>query len=214
MGMSNFTRFFRAHKNKIFALTFVGLGLAVFLAFYLVMGFSTEWAVFRTSIAALLNFLITLFCYGYLLFTNIYNDNRAYSAIFTFVGLMVIQAVFNIIDISIAAGSALWNGQVLNLTLFLGYATLSGGVVGIGIPFYIFTFRYLFGRDNRFSKVRLFALLFLGILALSVIFYLTYEFVAGLAVDVGTTLWILALPISELLVGAGVVFTLERLRRI
>ena len=34
------------------------------------------------------------------------------------------------------------------------------------------------------------------------------------AVDVGTTLWILALPISELLVGAGVVFTLERLRRI
>ena len=75
--MSNFTRFFRAHKNKIFALTFVGLGLAVFLAFYLVMGFSTEWTVFRTSISALLNFIITLFCYGYLLFTNIYNDINA-----------------------------------------------------------------------------------------------------------------------------------------
>ena len=211
---NSFTRVWKAHKNKILALSFIGLGLLLFLSFYIAAGFSLGWSLVVGSFSGIWNFLITLLVYGYLFFTNLYNDNHAYSGIFAFIALAVFEAVFNIIDLSVSAGAALWNQDGAALATFVPYLALSGGIAGIGIPFYIFLFRYMLGRDSRFGKVRLFALLFLGILLLSSSFYLAYQFIAGLVLTWQNVLLVLALPISELCVGAGVVFTLERLRRI
>ena len=212
--MSNVSYFFKRYKNKIGALTFIVLGIAFFLGLYITAEIISDWTYFRSSPLNLWNFMITAVCYIFLLVTNIRNDNAAYSGIFMFITLIVLEGIFNIIDIIRLYNSALFSGNFVVSGTFIGYCVFLVASVVIGVLFYISVYRYMTGRSNDFIGFRIFAIIFGGILLVSTVALMVFYGYCGVLTSVTSTLLAGAIPISELLMSIGVIFTLERLRRL
>ena len=212
--MSSVSYFFKRYKNKIGALTFIVLGIAFFLGLYITVEIISDWTYFRSSPLNLWNFIITAVCYIFLLVTNIRNDNAAYSGIFMFITLIVLEGIFNIIDIIRLYNSALFSGNFVVSGTFIGYCVFLVASVVIGVLFYISVYRYMSGRSNDFMRVRIFAIIFGGILLTSTVALMVFYGYCGVLTSVTSTLLAGAIPISELLMSVGVIFTLERLRRL
>jgi len=212
--MSNFRYFLKRKGNKIGALAFLGLGLAVYLGFYLAIEFLSGWTYFRTDVFSIWSFLITLVCYLFLLITNIRNDNAAYTGVFIFISLIVLEGIFNIVDIIRLGTSILYEGHPGVLVCFIVYCVLLALIVGVGVLFYIGVYRYMLGRHNDFRKISIYAYLFVGILLLSIATLMALYGCSMVLTSPDSILLALSIPVSELLVAVGVVFTLRRLRRI
>ena len=212
--MSSVGYFLKRYKNKIGALTFIVLGIAFFLGLYITAEIISDWTYFRSSPLNLWNFMITAVCYVFLLVTNIRNDNAAYSGIFMFITLIVLEGIFNIIDIIRLYNNALFSGNFVVSGTFIGYCVFLVASVVIGVLFYISVYRYMTGRSNDFIRVRIFAVIFGGILLTSTVALMVFYGYCGVLTSVTSTLLAGAIPISELLMSVGVIFTLERLRRL
>lgn len=212
--MSSASYFLKRYKNKIGALTFIVLGIAFFLGLYITAEIISDWTYFRSSPLNLWNFMITAVCYLFLLVTNIRNDNAAYSGIFMFITLIVLEGIFNIIDIIRLYNNALFSGNLVVSGTFIGYCVFLVASVVIGVLFYISVYRYMTGRSNDFMRVRIFAVIFGAILLTSTVALMVFYGYCGVLTSVTSTLLAGAIPISELLMSVGVIFTLERLRRL
>ena len=211
--LTSLKRFFRRWGNKFFALLFIGLGLAAYLGFYFGAEILSGWTYFRSDPMTLWSFAITLVCYGFLLFTNIRNDNRAYQGIFIYVSLLILDSIFNLIDMFRFNYIRLAEDP-LQITFFIIYATSFLALIIVGIFFYVRLMGYMTGRNGDFTKLWIIAWVFLGVVALELTIYTVLLGIAGSLSNPMGALLRLALPVSELLIGFGVIFTLRRLRRL
>lgn len=204
------------YRNKIGAISLLSIGLLLYMTCYLIIEISFEWSYFRMafqsgSISAIWNFLIALFCYVYLLVTNIRNDNAAYTGIFIFISLIVFEGIFTLIDmIRLLAGL----GEIGVTVGFVLYCLALVLIVASGIFFYITIYRYLSNRNPDFKRVRLAGFLFLGTLVLMAGSLILFYGLSGTLSLFDSALMVLALPLSEVFICGGVLFTLERLRRV
>ena len=212
--MSKFRYFLKRKGNKIGALTFLGLGLGFYVGFYLAIEILSGWTYFRSDVLSIWSFLITLVCYLFLFITNIRNDNAAYTGVFIFISLIVLEGIFNIVDIIRLGTSVLYDGHPGVLISFIAYCVLLAAIVVIGILFYITVYRYMFGRHNDFKRILVFASLFVGVLGLSIAALMAFYGCSMVLTSPNSILLALSVPVSELLVAIGVIFTLKRLRRI
>ena len=212
--MSNVKYFLKRYKNKIGAIGFISLALAFYLAFYLAVEIISGWTYFRSDVFGVWNFLITLVCYLYLLVTNIRNDNAAYTGIFMFVSLIVLQGVFTIIDTIRVQSSAFYTDNPPIIATFVVYCVLLAVTIVVGVLFYISTFRYMAGRTNSFGRLRGLALGFGGALLVMVAVLMVFYGYAAVLTSPVAILLAIAVPVSELFAAVGIIFTLERLRRV
>ena len=212
--MSNFGYFLKRNKNKIGAVTFLGLGLACYLGFYLAIEIISGWTYFRSEPITVWNFMVALVCYLYLLITNIRNDNAAYTGIFMFISLIVLEGVFTIVDTVRLRASLIFAGNAGVSASFIGYCVLLATNVVIGILFYIATFRYMSGRSSDFKKLWIYGLLFGFALLINVASLMVFYGYAAVLTSPTSVLLACAIPFSELLVAIGIVFTLLRLKRL
>ena len=206
--------YFKEHKNKIFAVAFSALALAVFLGRYAVLEVLTGGTYFRSlgqqnMIIELWNvFFYVVLVYGGLLVRNIQNDGRAYQNILVF----VFSVAFGIIiDLLYGAASNIVYGidtNAINLTLFLLALAFAVGEVVVGILLYINVLRYMRGFGVEWKKIRTLAIVFAVLVGLG-----AFPMVALSMLVEGGWLTLLSVPVSEAFCAVAIVFTLERLRR-
>lgn len=207
-------RFFRQYHNKILAITFISLGLGLFLGFYVAAEILSGWTYFRSAPREIINFVLLLITYGILLGTNINNSNYAYRGIYMFLVIAIFEGVFGALDIFLTLGNIFASGDGGSIASTLVYLALYGGLIGVGIALYIGTFNYMVGRRDNFKKLRTLYLIFVGILTASTVSMIVSFHLLGLLSSPINIIILLTNPISETLVAVGVAFTYERLRRI
>ncbi len=213
----NFPQYFRLHKNKIFAVGFAALSLALFFAYYGVeLGFN-GLAFFTSDPFAIWNCIIVLIAYFTIFYCNVTNDAAAYRGIIMFLFMIVFSQILNLFP-SLAIlffNFATLDPAIIAFTI-LEAAFLIGQVV-VGVFLYIRVQGYRMMRYSDFRKIRLLAILFTVALALSLSFSIaTLAFGVTFSTPLDAFLFyfiLFALPLSELLMSASVIFTLERLRR-
>ena len=212
-----FSEYFRLHKNKIFAVGFAALSLAIFFAYYGVeLGFN-GLAFFTSNPFEIWNCIIVLIAYFTIFYCNVTNDAAAYRGIIMFLFLIVFSQILNLFP---------------NLMiLFLNFATLDPAIIAftileavfligqvvVGVFLYLRVQGYRMMRYHDFRKIRLLSILFSAALILSLGFsigVLAYGVTFSTPLDAFLFYFLLfALPVSEALMSVSVIFTLERLRR-
>ena len=201
-------------KNKTFAVAFSGAALIAFFAYYAVCEFNSGWTFFRADPWNLWDFAIYLLAYGIIFAANILNDNVAYRGILMFVFFTFLSRVFALFPASNNLIAAVNSGDPLLISLFVLFLALTLGQFAIGLLLYFWIYRYARGVSNDFVRVRVFAIVYAGILLASaalrgiLLVLITGSFGPVYA------LMIFLLPISEVLMSVAIVFTLERLRRL
>ena len=211
---SSLGRFLRQYHKKILAISFITLGMLLFLGFYVSAEILTDWTYFRNSPMELWNFFIFLICYGILLWTNINNDNYAYRGIYMFLILIVFEGVWGAVNIFRNLSAVLASGDPLYVVTSSLYLVFYGGLIGVGIALYITTFRYMTGRRLSFTLIRVLYLVYDGLLIGAISVEITIFALSGGLNSPLLILTALSIPLSEALVAVGVGFTYERLRRI
>lgn len=206
------TGFWRKYRNKIFAVAFSGLATFGFLARFIMAGVVSGWASVFTGPVAIINAIITLFVFGTILVTNIFNDDRAYNGISFFVFLMAWRLIWSFLPTGLNLG-ALFSGSPLGTTLAVLDAVFAAASAGLGIVLYVFIFRYRLGRGD-FKKVRLFAILFACALAGLSAVEICVDLLLATSITPTFVVMALLFDLPEALMGVAVAFTLERLRRI
>ena len=202
--------FWNIHKNKIMAIAFCGLGIAVYIAQLVFLGVFIGWSNYFAGFWSYINIVITSVVYLMLLITNIQNDNRAYVAIELLTVFLIYDAIWAFLPIGnnlfqfFGMGFPTWlYGLILVLT--------AGGVIGMGIPFLIFLIRYRLMRGS-YEQLSLWAYLFVGAVALDAI----ANIVIGIFLYGGDAKSIalqLLLVLPDVFMMVACLFTLRRLRR-
>lgn len=194
----------KRYKNKILAILFSGLALALFAAFYLLYEINYDWTFFRRNPGELWNFFCLLVPFLIIFICNIRNDNYAYNGIMMFVLLEAFSSTMNAVQMIIYG---------YFLTLAIIQIVFVAATAVIGFLLYIRIVRYMRGFDDDFKKVRVFAIIYTSLLLTSLIFYcvIMYNYLAG---DLLLLFAAYGLSLAEACEAVAVIFTLERLRRI
>lgn len=200
-------------KNKIFALTFLSLACLFFFGHYLFLEINCSWAYFRSaSWLDVLFFALDAIVYLILLTCNIRNDDFAYTGIALFVSMKAFQYIETFFYNQFGFLASLSSGSVVNWLLSFFYMSFLAGEAGVGVALYVFVVRYQRGSSN-FVIVRVFGIIFAALLALTAGTY-SLIFFRGVTLSWDLLLSYIALPVAEACAGVGIVFTLERLRRV
>lgn len=206
-------RFLKLYRNKICAVSFASLGVITFVLQSIFYGLEFGWNVYVQSPFRMISVLITLVVFVMLLVTNIQNDNRAISAIFMFVFMVAWGAFLSLIPTSSDLnlyGAFSGNGLLVTLAVF--ELLFTAATVGAGVTFYVFLVRYTMGR-TPFGRCFLWSLLFLGALIISGVLE-TALFFTLFTPDKFLALYLALNIFPDLFMGAAVVFTLLRLKRV
>ena len=203
-------RYWNLHKNKILAVGFASLAIAVFLAEHVFITVQFGWGYYKNSPFTVFNILLTLFVYVFLLVTNIQNDDRAYSAIHVFLFFIVYDMVWAFLPTGfnvISAFQVPWPWFLFSIIMAIG--VVATGVFGVFS--YINLFRYRIGRI-AFEKTWRFIWLFtLSFVAYSLVAILLMAYMLG-GTGTAVTYAVLAF-LPDALLALSVLFTVLRLRR-
>ena len=205
----NWRLYLKHRKNKILA---VSLSSIAFLM--LAASFALEVSLVGASFTSLWNYLLYFLSYGMILFYNIRNDNNAYRGITLFVFFMAFNQIWSVfmggIDLAILFDMA--NPLSIVINVFYLALVLAGGVIGFLL--YAKIARYMVDPLASFRKVRIFAIVYAAILLVlfGISLWSVFFFLGD--VDSLSLASLILLPLSEVIMAAAIIFTLERLRRI
>ena len=205
----NWRLYLKHRKNKILA---VSLSSIAFLM--LAASFALEVSLVGASFTSLWNYLLYFLSYGMILFYNIRNDNNAYRGITLFVFFMAFNQIWSVfmggIDLAILFDMA--NPLSIVINVFYLALVLAGGVIGFFL--YAKIARYMVDPLASFRKVRIFAIVYAAILLVlfGISLWSVFFFLGD--VDSLSLASLILLPLSEVIMAAAIIFTLERLRRI
>lgn len=209
-----FVDWFHHYRNKIFAVGFSGLGLSLFLAYYI-----TTWAVFGFDDflsfgLSFWNFCVVLIAFTIIFICNLNNDATVYVGILMFIFTMVFSQILALWTPTVNLVLSAVSFSPLAIAFYSLEIALLGAVIVFGVLLYIDIARYRMGRWLPFKRMRLFAILFAIALALTLGFEFAFFFVSGASSAEGWWLLFLELvAIAKVLISISVIFTLERLRR-
>lgn len=204
-------------KNKIFAVTFLGLACFCFFGYYLLAEIDSSFSYFRSSNwTAILYFLLDAAMYLILLVTNIRNDDFAYTGIALFVSMETFSYIQQLFYGQISSLPALMSGNPLVACFYTFYLLFLSAEAGTGIALYIFVLRYQRGYPN-FKPVRILGILFacfIGLTSLVNSLLIVFSLGTQLVLPWSLIVSLIAIPLAETFASVGIVFTLERLKRI
>lgn len=204
--------YFKHRYNKILAVTFATLAVGFFLAEVVIFYFGQGGLVVNSP-NAFLRLVYFIFLGGilsYLLVTNINNDPRAYQAILMWIFWFIIDEIqaffysyslFNVIKEDVG---------FIKATLAIGQPAMSLLCLALGIVLYVTVRRYMFYSLNKFSTVRLFAIVYTVVLTLSYVLETVLVILMGAKVGLADIFLIVSKSCADI----AMVFTLERLRRL
>lgn len=204
-------------KNKIFAVSFLGLACFCFFGYYLLAEIDSSFAFFRNSDwTVLLFFLLDAVMYLILLVANIRNDDFAYTGIALFVSMETFSFIQELIYGQISSVNILTSGNPLLIVFYVFYILFLTAEAGTGAALYVFVVRYQRGYPN-FKFVRIFGILFacfIGLASLVSSLMLVLALGPNLVSSLSLLMSAIAIPLAETCASVGIVFTLERLKRI
>lgn len=207
----NLKYYWKHHHNKIFACTFSGLALAIFLAVQIALMVLSGTNYF--SFLNIWNVVITLAVYTIIFSGNLRNDPFAYNGVLMFIFMSVFDAVRSLIVSGFDVANS-FQGENLRLGLFFIIMVLSEAAMAvIGIFLYVKSRRYMLGYPVPWRVIRLLSILFFACLCVSTAFTLSILLLLGIYGPIYALL-VVAEPVSAVLIGLAIVFTMERLRRI
>ena len=200
-------------KNKIFAIGLSLIALGFFVA-GISIHFFTLGANFMGTPQGIIDIISFVFEGGiltYLLVTNIRNDSRAYLAILMWLFWFFVDEIFTILYSRLAIVSFFGpNVDPVYVTLSSLYILFTVASLVIGILLYIFIRRYMFMSYDRFSRIRLFAIIHAGISIGASCLIIALEYlVNGQAFFIESLFFGLCRALADI----AICFTLERLRR-
>ena len=199
-------------KNKILAVTFLSLACLFFFGSYLYAEIQTSFTFFRSSDwITILYFVLDAIMYLILLVANIRNDDFAYTGIALFVSMETFSYLQKLFYGQMSFVNILYSGSPFLILLGTFYILFLMGEAGVGIALYVLVVRYQRGYPH-FKPIRILGILFACSIALASLTYV--GLIAGSGLGTGTIFAILATPLAEVFASVGIVFTLERLRRI
>lgn len=199
-------------KNKILAVTFLSLACLFFFGYYLYAEIQTSFTFFRSSDwITILYFVLDAIMYLILLLANIRNDDFAYTGIALFVSMETFSYLQKLFYGQMSFVNILYSGSPLLILLGTFYILFLMGEAGVGIALYVLVVRYQRGYPH-FKPIRILGIFFACSIALASLTYV--GLIAGSGLGAGTIFAILATPLAEVFASVGIVFTLERLRRI
>ena len=206
-----FGLFLKNRRNKILSISLASLALAAFIT-GLVLYYSS------VPVDTSADTFITVFYYifeggilAFLLVTNIRNDPRAYQAILMWIFWFFLDEIETLFFSRSSFVSVFQPGVDPSwASLFIFYITLVASSLGLGIALYIFVRRYMFGGGVPFARVRLFAVLYAGVSAATLVLDLviTRHFLGEIYLTSG-----IMFLVCRFLANVAIVFTLERLKR-
>ncbi len=214
--MNKVIRYFKEHRNKILAVSFSALALAVFLGYYGVLEILTGGFYFRHQattgdlIIEMWNFVFyAVLVYGGLMYRNIQNDGRAYSNILIFIFSLAFNLLLDLLEEGIYTVFDVASGQTISVVFFLLSVLFTIGQMVIGILLYINIARYMRGYSVPWKRIRTLAIVFAILVGLG-----AFPLVALSMLLLGDGLIaLLSVPVSEAFCSIAIIFTLERLRR-
>lgn len=200
-------------KNKIFAIGLSAIALGFFVA-GISFHFFTLGANFMGSAEGIIDIISFIFEGGiltYLLVTNIRNDSRAYMAILMWMFWFFIDEIFTILYSRLTIISFFGpNADPVYVSLSVLYILLTIASLVIGILLYIQIRRYMFMSSDRFSRIRLFAIIHAAIsVGVSALVIVLEYLVNGQLFFLESLFFGLCRSLADI----AICFTLERLRR-
>mgnify|MGYP006896540397 FL=1 len=199
-------------KNKILAVSFLSLACVFFFGYYAYAEIRTSFTFFRSSDwIAILYFVLDAVMYLILLVANIRNDDFAYTGIALFVSMETFSYLQKLFYGQMSFVNVLYSGSPLLIILGTFYILFLAAEAGVGIALYVLVVRYQRGFPY-FKPIRILGILFACSIALASLSY--FGLFLGSGIDAGAIFSLLATPMAEVFASVGIVFTLERLRRI
>ncbi len=201
-------------KNKILAVSFLGLANLCFFGYYLYAEIASSFTLFRNSgdWLTLLFFFIDAAMYLILLTANIRNDDFAYTGIALFVSMETFTFIRRFLFGQFSFVTVLASGDPLAIVLGMFYILFLFGEAGVGIALYVFVILYQRGFPY-FKPIRILSILFACFVSLALVSYFLIMTNFG-AFSLSNLLVLFLLPLAESAASVGIIFTLERLKRI
>ena len=214
--MNKFLRYFKEHRNKILAVTFSALALAVYLGYYVVLEIEFQGFYFRTLIAKTNDwifvfwniFFYIVLVFGGLLVRNINNDGNAYHNILIFVFAIAFDALYSLVFGSYDIVNTAVNSDALGIIVLLLFLAFVVAELIFGVLLYINFGRYMRGVGVEWSKIRRLAIIFSILVCLGAAPMVVLSFMAGEGL-----ISLLSVSVAEAFCSVAIIFTLERLRR-
>ena len=207
----NLNYYWKHHHNKILACTLSGLALAIYLAVQV-----TFMVLSGTNYFSFLNIwsvVLTIAVYTIIFSGNLRNDPFAYNGVLMFIFMSVFDAIRSLIVSGFDVATS-FGGENVRLGVFFIITVLfEAAMAVIGILLYVQSRRYMLGYPVRWKIIRLLSILFFACLCVSTAFTLSILLLLGIAGPIYALL-VVAEPVSAVLIGLAIVFTMERLRRI
>ncbi len=200
-------------KNKILAVSFLSLTCLCFFGYYAYAEITTSFTYFRTA-----NWLTTLYfvvdavMYLILLSANIRNDDFAYTGIALFVSMETFSFLQRFFYGQFSFITILSSGMPLAIVFEIFYMLFLLGEAGVGIALYVFVVLYQRGFPH-FKPIRILGILFACFVSMTLFSYFALMASVG-SYSFSTLLPLILLPLAESSASVGIVFTLERLKRI
>ena len=201
-------------KNKILAVSFLGLANLCFFGYYLYAEIASSFTLLRNSgnWLSLLVFFLDAAMYLILLTANIRNDDFAYTGIALFVSMETFGFIQRFLFGQFSFVTALASGSPLAIVFGIFYVLFLLGEAGVGVALYVFIVLYQRGFP-RFKPIRILSILFACFVSLTLVSYLIILADFGLF-NLRNFLLLFLLPLAESSASVGIIFTLERLKRI
>ena len=209
-----FSRFYKSHRNKIWAVSLSALAFALFLGYYVTMEVLSGWVFFRSDFLQIWNFLLYLLVYSIILFANIRNDNVAYMGILMFVFFTFFSRIWDLFPASNNLLASFSSGSPTLITLCAGFLVTALGQFVLGIMLYFRIHVYSRGRDDNYMRIRVLGICYGVALALCLSFRIALLILLQGAFGPAYTFLVFMIPLSEVVMSGAIVFTLERLRRL
>ena len=216
MNLQNLKMYLKHRRNKILAVGLSGIAVAMLIASFIIEMSAGGWSF---DFSLLWNYILTFIAYAIIFFCNIRNDNYAYRGILLFVFFMAFDQLMEVFYGGAALGLMFNVENPISIVLSVFYLlfVLSEAVVGFAL-YYNIT-KYMMSPLASYKKVRTLAIVYSVLLLIAISFSIAIFSIILLPsyspaqVGLAVTLLLLS-PISEVVMSAAIIFTLERLRRV
>lgn len=200
-------------KNKILAVSFLTLTCLCFFGYYAYAEIVTSFTYFRSSNwLTILYFVLDAVMYIILLSANIRNDDFAYTGIALFVSMETFSFLQRFFYGQFSFISILASGLPLAILFEVFYMSFLMAEAGVGIALYVFVVLYQRGFPH-FKPIRILGILFACFVSMTLLSYFSLVLSTG-AYSLSSLLSLILLPLAESFASVGIIFTLERLKRI
>ena len=208
-AMNPIRKLFHCSENKFFAVLFSALALAVTLGWliYSIIVLGGAFFTFRN----VWNYFIQFLIFGTLFFYNIFNDNRAYTAISLLLFVALIGSFISLIYDFVDLIQARFSPQSL---LVLPVMAFDIACIALAAVAFIHLNSYRIGRSDDYKKVRLFLILFaVSVVLPSLAMFIVYASASQLETAWFVLVTALCSDFATLCAAVAAVFTFNRLIR-